>query len=103
MAYRYQYESNLSEENDNFSNLAGRRDILQGINSVPQKKRFACQRQQSKPIPPPHPRSISGTSKANIEKPYEESLAHRKLQYTPETFEPCAVRKIQVRMQHTTT
>ena len=33
MAYRCQYESSSSDENDTFSNLVSRRDILQGIDS----------------------------------------------------------------------
>ena len=53
------------------------------------KSEFDRFKQQSKPIPPPPPGSISGTSKATVEKQYKETVAHRKLMYTPEYFEPC--------------
>ena len=59
------------------------------VHFLPSEFQRFKQQSKPKPIPPSHPRSISGTSMATVEKPYEESVAHRKLQYTPESFEPC--------------
>ena len=77
MAYRCQYES--------FSNLVSRRDILQGIDSVHQKEAFRISEATFKT----NTTSNQYQEQENVEKSYEKSVAHQKLQYTPESFEPC--------------